>query len=265
MNSKSRISSIRNASQLSSYVTDFPNFNLADLEIPPEIDFTLPTNLRLGHLAESIVSHLIKASFNYKVLHENVQIFDGKQTIGELDFIIQNLITQEIIHLELAYKFYLYDPSISSIEIENWIGPNRKDSLKEKLDKLHNRQFPLLHDSLTREILGTLDIESVSQALCFLVSLFIPYDYKESISSEYTKAIKGYYLNLDKLISLTDNNKRYYLPSKTEWGMELIENKNWSSLNDVKKDIQTSLVQQQGVLCWQKEGNSYTSFFVVWW
>jgi hypothetical protein len=35
--------------------------------------------------------------------------------------------------MELAYKFYLFDPSISSEPINNWIGPNR-NSLQEKLE-----------------------------------------------------------------------------------------------------------------------------------
>jgi hypothetical protein len=35
--------------------------------------------------------------------------------------------------MELAYKFYLFDPSISSEPINNWIG-NRNDSLQEKLE-----------------------------------------------------------------------------------------------------------------------------------
>ena len=117
--------------------TGLPSFNLSELQLQPDLDFALPTNIRLGHLAEKIVSELIKLSANYNVLYENIQIIDGKKTIGEIDFIIEELKTKALIHMELAYKFYLFDPTISSEPINNWIGPNRNDSLNEKLDKLN--------------------------------------------------------------------------------------------------------------------------------
>jgi hypothetical protein len=42
----------------------------------------------LGHLVEKIVAELIKASTNYKVLYENIQV-KIKKTIGEIDFIMK--------------------------------------------------------------------------------------------------------------------------------------------------------------------------------
>jgi hypothetical protein len=46
-------------------------------------------------------------------LYENIQVIEDKKTIGEIDFIIEDKNTKQVIHMELAYKFYL-DPSISS-------------------------------------------------------------------------------------------------------------------------------------------------------
>jgi len=46
--------------------------------------------------------------------------------------------------------------------------------------------------------------------------LFIPSEFKTKLSPCYEKAIKGYYLNLEKFISLQDSEKSYYLPSKQE-------------------------------------------------
>ena len=57
-------------------------------------------------------------------------------TPHNLSEIIEDINAKQVIHMELAYKFYLFDPNISSESINNWIGPNRNDSLNEKLEKL---------------------------------------------------------------------------------------------------------------------------------
>lgn len=155
MKTKSRIASILKTNSLDFSITGLQTFNLSELDLIKDLEFQLPTNIRLGHLAEKIVSELIKSSSNYKVLYENIQVIEGKQTIGEIDFIIEELKTKTLIHMELAYKFYLYDPNISSEPINNWIGPNRNDSLKEKLEKLKRKQFPLLYHTRTKSIFNT--------------------------------------------------------------------------------------------------------------
>ena len=265
MKTKSRIASILKASYLDSSITGFSTFCLSELNLVNDLEFELPTNIRLGQLVEKIVSELIKSSENYIVLYENVQILEDKNTIGEIDFIIENKNKKECIHLELAYKFYLFDPSISSEPINNWIGPNRNDSLKEKLDKLKTKQFPLLYHSCTESKLNDININKVSQALCLLTSLFIPYGYKTKLNPVYEKAIKGYYLNLEQFISLNNSEKLYYLPSKKEWGMDASENEIWTPFKGIENQINTSIKEKQAPLCWQKYKGTYLTFFIVWW
>jgi len=265
MNTKSRIASIVKANSLDAAVSGLHTFHLSELILQNEVEFQLPTNIRLGHLAEKIVAELIKSSVNYKLLYENIQIIEDGKTIGEIDFIIQNKIEKKVIHLELAYKFYLFDPSISTEPIDNWIGPNRNDSLVEKLDKLKRKQFPLLYHRCTASNLSTINMDNVSQALCLLVSLFIPYEFKAKLSPVYEKAIKGYYLNLETFISLNVKEKTYYLPSKKEWGMDASENEIWTDYKGVENQINTNIKEKQALLCWQKYKETYLSFFITWW
>lgn len=265
MKTKSRIASIVKANNLDSSIIGLQTFNVSELNLKTDLEFKLPTNLRLGHLVEKIVSELIKSSTNYNVIYENIQIIEDRKTIGEIDFIIKNERTKQLIHLELAYKFYLFDPSISSEPINNWIGPNRKDSLKEKLEKLKRKQFPLLYHNSTKETLNTIEIDKTEQALCLLVSLFIPYEYKANFNPIFEKAIKGYYLNMETFISLDSLDKTYYLPPKKEWGIDPSENDIWTDLSGVKEYINTSIKEKQAPLCWQKHKNSYKAFFIVWW
>lgn len=265
MKTKSRIASVLKANSLDFSITGLPTFNLSELNVAADLEFQLPTNLRLGHLVEKIVSELIKSSSNYKVLYENVQVIEDKKTIGEIDFIIEDNRTKQLIHMELAYKFYLYDPNISSEPINNWIGPNRNDSLKEKLEKLKQQQFPILYQNSTKSAFNAIEMDKVHQALCFLVSLFVPYESKERFSPFYEKAIKGYYLNIETFISIDTSEKTYYLPSKKEWGMDPLENEDWTDFKGIEKSFNTSIKEKQAPLCWQKYKDSYVAFFIVWW
>lgn len=265
MKNKSRITSILKTKNLDFSITGLPSFNLSELNLVTDFDFQLPTNLRLGHLAERIVSELIKASTNYNVLYESIQLIEDKKTIGEIDFILEDIRTKQLIHMELAYKFYLFDPSISSKSINNWIGPNRNDSLKDKLEKLKRKQFPLLYHHSTGKILNKIKIDTISQTLCLLVSLFIPYEYSTHFNPLYEKYIKGYYLDLETFISLNHPDKTYYIPAKTEWGMNPSENEIWFNFSNIEQYINTSTQEKKALLCWQKYSDSYLSFFITWW
>ena len=264
-NCMSRIMSILNSNSLDSSITGFQTFSLSQLNLTHDLEFQLPTNVRLGHLAEKVVSECIKSSANFNVLYENIQILEDKKTIGEIDFIIENQITKQRVHLELAYKFYLFDPNISSEHIRNWIGPNRNDSLKNKLEKLKEKQFPLLFNASAKSAFKTLEINEVSQALCLLASLFIPYESKHSFSPSYKKAIQGYYLDFETFIILDDQSKTYCIPSKKEWGMNPSENTNWTDFAGVEKQIRKSIREKQSLLYWQKNNDLYLECFSVWW
>lgn len=72
----------------------------------------------------------------------NIQIRDEQKTLGELDllFTASNddpaITTAQNHHIELALKFYLGFG-------EDWIGPNRRDYLAEKIRHTHDHQLPL--------------------------------------------------------------------------------------------------------------------------
>jgi hypothetical protein len=265
MKTKTRIASILKSDTLDFSITGLQTFHLSELDLATDLDFQTPTNVRLGHLVEKVVSELIKASTNYRVLYENVQFIEDKKTIGEIDFILEEIETKRLIHIELAYKFYLFDPSISSQPLNNWIGPNRNDSLIDKLEKLKGKQFPLLYHEAAKSMFSTIEVAEVSQALCLLVSLFIPFEYKASYSPVYEKAVKGYYLSFETFLGLDHSGKAYCIPKKKEWGIDPSENESWTDYTGVEKSIKTSIEERQAPLCWQKHKDSYSAFFIVWW
>ncbi|MFK7809362.1 MAG: DUF1853 family protein [Saprospiraceae bacterium] len=265
MNSLQRITSILEAKTLDTAITGVQTFNLAQLSLKEVLDFQLPKKLRLGHLVERIVSELIKSSNKYELLYESLQIQENKKTIGEIDFIIREQNTGQILHLELAYKFYLYDPSISTHAINNWVGPNRNDSLKTKLEKLKSNQFPLLFKEPTKESINELAVNEIDQALCLMASLFIPYQIKGDLSFIYKKNTTGLYMDTATFRGLDHTDGEYYIPSKSEWGMKPSDNDSWIEYDEIQQHINFITKEKQSLLCWRKQNESYSQFFITWW
>lgn len=265
MNTKLRIESVLNSVSLPSSITGLDTFELSELTLSHDLDFSLPNDLRLGHLIEQIVSQLVQSSSNFQLHHHGVQFKEGNKTIGEIDLIIQDNVTQQVSHIELAYKFYLLDPSISDRELNNWIGPNRNDSLHEKLAKTKNKQFPLLHGDLSQSELRSLKVEEVSQKLCLLASLFIPFGFEGQIGDGYRKAVKGYYLNWESFQQQHHSNRLYHLPPKKEWGMDPSDKSIWLNYSEIQGTIEKSMEESRSVLCWAKAEGSFSTFFITFW
>ena len=75
---------------------------------------------------------------DYELLGHSIQIIDGRNTLGELDFLLFNKNTQSIEHWEVALKFYLAEANFS---LEHWYGLNRSDTLQRKLHHFSHKQF----------------------------------------------------------------------------------------------------------------------------
>ena len=96
---------------------------------------------RLGLRFEAFITYWLMISPNYKLLSKNIQIIEEGLTLGEIDFIIEEVNSQKIIHLEVAVKFYLGTPPYK--DAYRWFGTNTKDQLGKKLDHLKQQQTQL--------------------------------------------------------------------------------------------------------------------------
>ena len=140
-----------------------------------KIDFEINEKLRLGKYIERLVSFQLKQEESVSIVCENIQIQKEKITLGELDCILVK--DEKTVHLEIIYKFYLYDASVGETEIEHFIGPNRKDSLVAKLHKLKEKQLPLLYSKESSEYLKSvhLEVNKITQEVYFKGQLFVPF------------------------------------------------------------------------------------------
>ncbi|WP_299059709.1 DUF1853 family protein [uncultured Polaribacter sp.] len=230
-----------------------------------KIDILIDEKLRLGKYIERFVSFELSQNKSIEILAENIQIQRNKITLGELDCLL--LKDKSPVHLEIIYKFYLFDDKIGNTEIEHFIGPNRKDALIEKLSKLKDKQLPILHTKECKNLLNNFKIElkDISQQIYFKAQLFLPI-YKTNINLKLLNknCITGFYCNLKDLHRF--NNCKFFIPIKKDWIIIPHKNVDWLQFSDFKKEVTPILERQFSPLCWlKKENGEIEKFFLVWW
>jgi hypothetical protein len=223
-------------------------------------------SIRLGNLVEKFVSFQIQNLFNAEIIAENLQINKEKETIGELDLLF--LLEQQPIHLEIIYKFYLFDSNADPNDsLGHWIGPNRKDSLIYKLNKLKNRQLPLLFKPEAISAIKSLgiDVAKIKQLTCFKAQLFVPYKSNaEKLKPLNEQCLTGEYFNYNLIESL--KNCQFYIPTKLEWLCKIRSNIKWLDFNTAHDKIKKFINENRSPLIWVKqENNSLQKYFVTWW
>ena len=102
-----------------------------------------PSPNRLGFHFEGLLSFWLADGFArklhpYEMIASNVQLYNGKQTIGELDLILYNHEENLVEHWELAIKFFMGSAPFTP---ENWVGINSNDNLQRKMTHMQTKQF----------------------------------------------------------------------------------------------------------------------------
>jgi hypothetical protein len=97
-----------------------------------------PPQKRLGFYFERLYRVLLEDLLGWEILLQNRQIQSNGRTIGELDFVVHNRSEDRIEHHEIAIKYYLGVPEHSGRTL--WYGPNAKDRLDLKTDRMLRMQ-----------------------------------------------------------------------------------------------------------------------------
>lgn len=236
----------------------------------------IPENTVLGKRAEYYYEYCIQQSSNYELIASNIQINLAKITKGELDYIIKETVTGKILHVELVYKFYCYDPDVSeksnhlnedqTTELSKYVGPNKRDNFVFKFDRLVNHQLPLLYTTATLDTISSLDIDiqTIEQRVCFLAHIYIPremwqHDYKYINK----RCIAGYYLSYDAFAKANTNNL-YYLPEKHQWIGNCHALQTSYNYEDTLQIVKKSIARGFAPMVWmQLESGHFESFFII--
>ncbi len=251
------------------YISSFQLPVLSDLSVP-KVDEKLP----LGKRAEVYFKTLIEGSGRYSMLGEEIQLISEGITMGALDFLVRDDVEQQNIHVELAYKVYLQDKSISDKdEFACWIGPNRKDSLADKLRKLWKRQFPILHDGFTQDKLKELGLpDFYQQQLCLKAKLFISWtDWisRKARDPFVLECLEGWWMTVDQFQNSTGmfEGVQFYIPTKHDWMIRPEANLEleWFDFEELQRRVVEQVVAKNSPMIWLKREGRVESFFVVWW
>jgi hypothetical protein len=145
-----------------------------------------------------------------------------------------------------------------------WIGPNLKDTLLDKVTKFREHQFPLLNHLATKEILSNLKIsEAIEQQYCIKAKLFVPENLAKNLPVHYKKCVVGVWKKHKNLV--LNEKALFAIPKKREWLLPFNKIENWYSSDAISEIIQEQILQNKSPLIYEKNGNNITSFFVVWW
>ncbi|MDX1545083.1 MAG: DUF1853 family protein [Christiangramia sp.] len=253
-------------------ITEFPSFDFPAVQITDRLKKDLeqiehPRNSVLGKRMESFFELAIKYSERYRLIDSNIQIIENKHTLGEIDFLVYDKQSQKPLHVELVYKLYIYDKNLAP-DINRWIGPNRRDSFSEKLDKLKNRQFPILYKPETLKYLKNLGLqqEEIEQQICFKAKLFTPAGFQDLRTAEInTDCYTGEWFNFSEFSRFKAQDNMFFSPPKRSWSAPPESNKEWFSHSEIIKTIEALFEKQKSPLIWMKTKTGYQSFFVVWW
>ena len=225
---------------------------------------TISENLRLGKRVERFVCSELEQNRAIEILLENEQVQNEKITIGEIDCILKHNTTP--IHLEIIYKFYLFDERVGKSEIEHWIGPNKNDTLLKKLTKLKEKQLPLLYNRLTKSLLDNLSLKvnEIQQAVYFKAQLFVPYQKEVEFKELNKDCVNGFYVKLSEITKFS--GCKFYIPTKINWLLEVQTYVDWLNYNQFLETVTVITNQKTSPLCWIKFPNgNIQKFFVVWW
>ena len=226
-------------------------------------------NYVFGKRMEEFLEFYFEQSNQYRVLAKSLQINKEKITIGELDFIIEDNTQQKLIHIELVSKFYLYDPAIHE-ELNRWIGPNKKDSLIQKLDKLQKKQLPLLFNPCTKVELQKFEIEpkTVEQQLCFKAQLYIPYQFETKLIKPIVNidCIAGFWIRPEQLHRPEFQDAKFNIPIKNDWYCRPNKEAEWEELSSISTKLDKLHKMKKSPLVWvNKSGSIFEKCFIVWW
>jgi len=133
---------------------------------------------RLGLYFERLWQFFLREDTEVELLANNLPVRDGGRTLGEFDCLYFCRRRRLHIHLELAVKYYLgygsTPPGAAASNTRQWLGPNNRDRLDIKIERLLGHQIRLSESPHAQPSLRELGIDTLSREVEVKGYLFQP-------------------------------------------------------------------------------------------
>lgn len=138
------------------------------------VDHGVSGPIPLGKRFERYLLYWFTHSSSWQMVCHGLQVKHDQHTLGEYDFVVRDLDNGEVIHVEVACKFYL---SVSNVrQHRQWVGPSGRDRLDVKVETLA-RQVQLSRTREGEQALRALGVQQVTPLV--LLKGFFFYHFSE--------------------------------------------------------------------------------------
>lgn len=129
---------------------------------------------RLGLVFESYWHFFLQQDEETELIAHNLPVRDGGRTLGEFDVLYFCHRRQQAIHLELALKYFMATPQPlqAGSPMSQWLGPNSRDRLDIKWQRMRDHQLALPATPAGRAALNELGISEIAQEVAVKGWLF---------------------------------------------------------------------------------------------
>lgn len=197
---------------------------LLDLDQRPELLITaLEKNQcsRLGYYFEHLVAFWLQQRLAGDYFESHLRVFEQKRVIGEFDFLFTPIGSNQLVHWETAVKFYLQFTHDNGDVL--WYGPNARDRLDIKVDRVLSHQLRLGNSPQGRALLQEKGFATVQAQTFFKGYLFYP------VSGNWLKPqklpdtialdhLKGWWTYINRLeLPDSDPSDRWKVLPRLEW------------------------------------------------
>lgn len=195
--------------------------SLKKLDRQPELLKSFENDIKpiVGDYFEKLVALWLQLNPNIQHVKQHQIVFENKRTIGEFDFLFEDLSSQKSYHWEVAVKYYLQVHNNGKYE---FLGPNARDSLAKKTSKMLNQQLCLSQNPNAAELLNEYP-KPVSALGILKGMLFYPsnsnWQAPKNLSANIAENhLKGWWCRSNSLLlPQKSQNSRWFILQKPFW------------------------------------------------
>lgn len=193
-------------------------FEALDRDPEPLRQFLAQQDTQLvGKKFEALLNFWFEQSPWFDLIARSVQLIRDGKTIGEMDFIVKDRYSDEILHIEAACKYYY--AARQSDNWKDWWGPNSTDRLELKMKKFQS-QTALSSTKEGRRVLHEMGLDQVIPVVFLKGYLFYPFSALgqwPAPNLAHPKHNAGWYVSTTRLHVFEGDLAQWAILPKSHW------------------------------------------------